>query len=116
MRLNWELLQKWRRAFGLLMLLASLAFFLPYLYANAGHLRDIEWSPRAIGGFGLAVLLCATVLAIGSVNWFALLRVSGVPVGMLNSSVIFFTAQFAKYLPGNVAHHVGRVALARAYG
>src|SRR5690606_40415643 len=29
---------------------------------------------------------------------------------------IFATTQFGKYLPGNVGHHLGRVALAASYG
>lgn len=106
----------WRRWIGLAALILSLAFFLPYLYRNAILLRDVEWSARASRGFGLAMLLYAADLAIGAINWFLLLRVAGILPRFGDSLLIFLTSQFGKYLPGNVAQHLGRIALAKIYG
>ena len=61
------------------------------------------------------------VLQIGSAlldawawGWF--LRTLKVPATTRQSLAIFGVAQFAKYLPGNVMQHVGRVVLARRAG
>lgn len=48
--------------------------------------------------------------------WHLLLVGSGGTEKFLDSVIIFVQAQFAKYIPGNIAQHLGRVALARAYG
>ena len=106
----------WPRWIGLGALILALAFFLPYLYRNAVLLGDVPWSGRAMRGFGLVVLLYATELAISAVNWFLLLRVAGVGPRFGDTLFIFLTSQFAKYLPGNVAQHLGRIALAKTYG
>lgn len=106
----------WQRWIGLAALILSLAFFLPYLYRNAILLRDVEWSARAIRGFGLAMLLYAAAIAISAINWFLLLRVAGIAPRFRDSLLILLTSQFGKYLPGNVAQHLGRIALAKRYG
>jgi uncharacterized membrane protein YbhN (UPF0104 family) len=48
--------------------------------------------------------------------WLALMRCLGVPVSALSGSAIYLTAQFGKFLPGNVGHYVGRVVLAARKG
>jgi glycosyltransferase 2 family protein len=106
----------WQHWIGLAALILALVFFVPYLYRNAVLLRDVEWSARAIRGFGLALLLYAAELAISATNWFLLLRVAGVVPQFGDAVYIFLTSQFGKYLPGNVAQHLGRIALAKTYG
>jgi uncharacterized membrane protein YbhN (UPF0104 family) len=48
--------------------------------------------------------------------WSWLLRELGIDAGPKQAMSIFNVSQFGKYLPGNVAHHVGRVVLARDVG
>jgi hypothetical protein len=47
-----------------------------------------------------------------AVAWAWLLGATGHKISVRESSIVFGVSQFAKYLPGNVAHHIGRVALA----
>lgn len=61
---------------------------------------------------------CAFLVAYAAFasGWHALLLAGRVPASWRVSSGIFATTQFGKYLPGNVGHHLGRVALAASYG
>lgn len=66
----------------------------------------------------LVPALCTFLAAYAAFayGWHALLRAGRLQPPRLVSAGIFSTTQFAKYLPGNVGHHVGRVALAVRYG
>jgi glycosyltransferase 2 family protein len=62
------------------------------------------------------ILICLVfhllITAIGGSVWHLLLRSTGEPAQLPASVMIFSLAQFAKYIPGNIAHQIGRVALA----
>lgn len=55
-------------------------------------------------------------IALGAIAWTRLLRSTGTDCRYLLGVQILFLSQAAKYIPGNVAHHVGRVALAKKHG
>jgi len=61
------------------------------------------------------VLYCATYLT-GAKSWQLILRSLGNRLDYRGSLGILTISQFAKYLPGNVGHHFGRVLLARRAG
>jgi len=65
-----------------------------------------------------AAMLPAYLVAVplGAVMWRRLLGAMGVPLAAGWAYAIVAFTQFAKYLPGNVAHHVGRVVVARPLG
>jgi uncharacterized membrane protein YhaH (DUF805 family) len=65
---------------------------------------------------GVAVLVHAGVIVAGGFAWHLLLQGAGGRVPAREVMTVYGLAQFAKYLPGNVAHHVGRVGLARTRG
>ena len=70
---------------------------------------------RASAGETAAATLVFALAAVGSVvGWHALLQhLAGVRLSRRGIVQLFCTTQIAKYLPGNVGHHIGRVALAR---
>lgn len=65
------------------------------------------WS--LVGATGCWVLV-NTALGVG---WALMVRALGSEVGFLASITLSYRTQFAKYLPGNVFHHIGRVVLAK---
>jgi glycosyltransferase 2 family protein len=111
--LDWRTVRRW---VGWAALAAALAFFLPYLVKNASALAEFDWNARSLNGFALAVVLWLGDMAIGALGWHMLLRLALQPARLRDAAALYFTAQFGKYLPGNVAQHVGRVALAKAQG
>jgi uncharacterized membrane protein YbhN (UPF0104 family) len=49
-------------------------------------------------------------------NWHLLMRTFGDRGSLMTSWGIFLTAQFGKYLPGNIGQHAGRVAIGVKHG
>lgn len=64
---------------------------------------------------GAAGLYAFTFL-ISAKTWQLTLRCFDVDLPFKKSAEIQFVSQFAKYLPGNVGHHVGKLLLARETG
>lgn len=65
--------------------------------------------PPSIGAYMLAYLAAA-------MGWHVLMRIIEAKASPLASLGIFTTSQFAKYLPGNIGHHAGRIFLSTRYG
>ena len=66
------------------------------------------------GETAIAALVFALAAAGSVVGWHALLQhLAGTRLSRRGIVQVFCTTQIAKYLPGNVGHHIGRVALAR---
>lgn len=104
------------KALGIAVSVACLVYFasrasLVWQEAHAGALiRDsLGATALSLGPYMAAYFLFATM-------WDFLLRALGCHTSLLRSWGIFLTAQFAKYLPGNVGHHAGRVALSIRVG
>lgn len=70
----------------------------------------------SLEGAAISVLPYMTAYLLYATMWDTLLRTLGCETSLLRSWGIFLTAQFAKYLPGNIGHHAGRVALSIRYG
>jgi uncharacterized membrane protein YbhN (UPF0104 family) len=77
----------------------------PQLLSSSTWLRLAVGSGPLLAGYGMA-----------AIAWIALLRCLGVRSSAVASAGVYLTAQFAKYLPGNVGHYVGRVVLAARHG
>jgi hypothetical protein len=58
--------------------------------------------------------LCAYVALAGA--WFCLLRALGMRPALRCATGIYLSTQIAKYLPGNIGQHVGRVYLSAEHG
>jgi len=107
----------WRRKASVLLRIlffgASVAFLVHFAsgFANADELRGIQRDTYV--AIGIAVLLISLTSAMSAVAWGMLLVGLSCHVAVVQSVAVFLTTQIAKYLPGNVGHYVGRVALAR---
>ena len=99
---------------------ALLAVSLVYLWNTAtSHLEDIPgivWTYGSVIAGAGGISLYVGAIFVWSAGWIILLRAVGEEPIWLVGFVVIGTSQIAKYLPGNVAHHIGRVALAGQYG
>lgn len=107
----------WHLATLILVLGACFAFLAIFGWKNAAQLPDLAWTAGTTwvslaGAF--AILLAGALLS--AVNWRLLLRGLGQLPFRWSAEAVFLSTQVAKYLPGNVGHFIGRVALARARG
>lgn len=110
-------MKKALRLLGVAVAIAAGIYFLRHAVTAFGSVRDTELSAGRIAG-AIAVMLPAYLAAVpfAAMIWRRLLRSMDVGLtGPWAYAIVAFT-QFAKYLPGNVAHHVGRVVVARPLG
>jgi uncharacterized membrane protein YbhN (UPF0104 family) len=101
---------------GVLVSVACLAYFGAEARQILSHTR-ISWagSPM-VRALPLAALPYLAAYAALALSWHLLLRSLGQAPSAQTSMGIYFTAQIAKYLPGNVGHHIGRLYLSRVNG
>ncbi len=104
------------RWIGLAALLLSLAYFARFAFRNAGSLPRLTWDGPTAAGIAVAVIAYLVVVLLAGVSWLIYLRSLGEPARPRIVLPIFAIAQFGKYIPGNVAHLAGRVALAAQAG
>ncbi len=95
---------------------AAAVFFCIHAAENASELAALKWNASGIAVVGAALGLYCVMLLAAPLAWLALLRGVGETPRYIQLLSISLVSQFAKYIPGNVAHHIGRVALARASG
>lgn len=93
----------------------SLAYLARFAYTSfdARQLSawlSLEMSWRLI----VSALLFAATVFFSVLGWHVLLRRLSYPRALGQVAAAFCITQIAKYLPGNVGHHVGRVAIARS--
>lgn len=105
----------WRRVSVLLALLAGV-FFIGYAVEHVQELPSLSWGIRTWLLLGVSVLLWAGIIFLGAVIWWSLLVDLNQRLNWRACLSIYGIAQFGKYLPGNVGHHVGRVVLAKQAG
>ncbi|MBW1673505.1 MAG: flippase-like domain-containing protein, partial [Deltaproteobacteria bacterium] len=109
-------MKSYYRWFGLGVGLIALAYFLNSALKQISTFPSLYWGLNGYVSFAAATFLNALVTLIGGYSWILLLRASGETLAASEGLVIFTLAQFAKYIPGNVAHHAGRIALANSRG
>lgn len=105
-----------RRAIGVVIGLASLAYFALEVSRRWPEITNIHLSGAVLLALGAAVALQTGAALVDGWSWGFLLRALHVDAATRPAVSIFAVAQFAKYLPGNVGQHVGRVALAERAG
>jgi uncharacterized membrane protein YbhN (UPF0104 family) len=101
---------------GIVIAIACGGYFIAIGIENAQEIRDLRLSSSALMGFAVAVLLFVITMVSGGIAWHIALSATGEPSKPLAALTAVLLSQFAKYVPGNIAHVVGRVALARQYG
>jgi len=104
------------RWIGLCVGILCLAYFFNSALRQILSFPPLYWGLNACASFTGATILNALVTLIGGYVWVLLLRTCGESVMTREALVVFALAQFAKYIPGNVAHHAGRIALANRRG
>lgn len=106
--------KRWAKWLGGALVVLCLFFF---IRQAVGLLANDELDLR--GSFALfpaaIASYMAAYLAFG-LGWHQLLAALNRKSGYWVDLGVFTSSQFGKYLPGNVGHHVGRVALAAKYG
>jgi len=107
----------WRRRASVLLRIlffgASIAFLIHFAsgLANTNGLHGLR--PDTYLAIGIAVILISLTSVVSAVAWNILLAGLSCRVAIVPSTAVYLSTQIAKYLPGNVGHYVGRVALAR---
>ncbi|HET7307838.1 MAG TPA: hypothetical protein VFK24_08500 [Gammaproteobacteria bacterium] len=100
---------------GRILGLAALAYFLFVLWTHRAVFRSIEWSPQVGGLLILCLAAYLLTMAVNASCWYLMMRSMGSRRPPSPFFVIYGLSQFGKYVPGNVAHHIGRIALSRFY-
>ena len=101
---------------ALVITLLSVLYFTQAVMRHFNEIPDLKWGIISILIAFVCINLVVISIAVGGIVWRILLFDRDVKVHWLKILVIFFITQFAKYLPGNVGHHVGRVFMARKIG
>jgi hypothetical protein len=96
--------------------LLCLWYLTSQIRAHWADFAALDWGLATIAALVFAALLQAASFAFDAWYWTRLLKEFGVPADGRRGVSIFGISQFAKYLPGNVAQHLGRVGLAREAG
>lgn len=96
--------------------LLSFWYFARTAQQHWASIRAMEFTPQMAWTMVLAAVLLALTYLITARTWQLALRYCGVSLSFLAATGIILVSQFAKYLPGNVGHHVGRVLLAKRAG
>jgi hypothetical protein len=102
---------------GVLLAALAAAYFVRYAWkALAG--RDLSGllDRRVLYATLMLTGLYAASIVTTAFAWTRMLASMQQPHKLRRLLPILATTQFGKYLPGNVAHHIGRVALARSTG
>lgn len=106
-RICWSVLR-------IVIVVACITFLVVQIREVLDQTTLVEWLPAGAVWFAvlaaLPIMATAWLLALG---WKMLLQARGHHIHYLPLVRILFVTQIAKYLPGNVGHHVGRVALAK---
>jgi uncharacterized membrane protein YbhN (UPF0104 family) len=99
-------------------LLAVLAgvFFVLYVAENWQNLPAARREARGLTGLAGAPVAYIIGFLLTAIAWHLLLRAMGEKLPPVTAIRILLISQFAKYLPGNFGHHVGRVIMARSAG
>lgn len=106
-------LVKWA---SLIVLIVVAVYFFDATRRHFDSIPAIRWDTAAWLAMGFTVLCMLGNLVLGGLMWMLLLRDQGVRLSPAAAFRMVGMSQVAKYLPGNVGHLVGQVALASAAG
>jgi hypothetical protein len=104
------------RIIGITATIICAGYFVVVGFRHAATLPALRLDSASVTGLALAILLFLAVMIISGFAWNIALRAAGEQPRLRPAMATVMLSQFAKYVPGNVAHIIGRVALARHYG
>jgi uncharacterized membrane protein YbhN (UPF0104 family) len=107
---------KFVRIIGYCVLVASAIYFVAALWRYADALPAIAWDGRTVAVLAVSVLLYLLQIAAAGVAWHLWLNAVREPSRPSVAMALFAISQFAKYVPGGIAHHIARVALGKRHG
>lgn len=104
------------KTIGLCLVLVATVYFVYALYAQRAVFAEINWSGGAALAMVGSIVGMLTITLLGGVAWRILLADQGFKLPWPTAIRLVALSQIGKYLPGNVGHFVGQVALSRAVG
>ena len=104
------------RWIGLGLGILALIYFLNFAVTQISSFPKLHWGMHAYASLIGATIASVMTILIAGYAWLLLLRTCGEAAIAREVLIVFVLAQFAKYIPGNVAHHAGRIVLARSRG
>ncbi len=104
------------RLVGLAISILCLAFFFVKAQSSWDQVSSHIELGQAWATIALGLVPYMLAYAIFASSWHLLMRALGDCESLMTSWGIFLTAQFGKYLPGNVGQHAGRVAIGMKHG
>jgi uncharacterized membrane protein YbhN (UPF0104 family) len=104
------------RVVGIVLVVLASIYFIGILSRYAENLPSISWDITTIAALGGASLTYLLVIGVGILIWHLLLKGVGESPGIIETGAIFTVSQFSKYIPGNIAQHVSRLAISTARG
>lgn len=115
--MNSPIVKRVRRWLGIAVAIAAGAYFLMHARgALAGQDLTALFTGPVVAATTVLTLAYMALIPLTAIAWSGLLRALGQPATAAVTTPILATTQLGKYLPGNVAHHLGRVVVARAQG
>lgn len=110
-------MKRWLHLLGVAIAVAALAYFTVHAYRSLQG-QDLSGllQPKVMLAGALLTAFCTLLVPLTAVAWSWLLHGLGQPAPFATTGAVLATTQIGKYLPGNVAHHLGRVVIARAHG
>ncbi|WP_255569713.1 lysylphosphatidylglycerol synthase transmembrane domain-containing protein [Geobacter sp. SVR] len=105
-----------RRFLALCATVLCLAYFGVEAARYSDAVMKLRWTWLLVATMSGALLMQIGCALLDAWSWRWLLKLFEVPTTLRQSLAVFSMAQAAKYLPGNIAQHVGRVVLARQAG
>lgn len=99
------------------LLAATFVLFFLYLAVTTPNMFDhveptLKTATALLAGIGIYTI----GIGFGAIAWAVLLKPIEEQILVLTAIKIVFLSQAAKYIPGNVAHHIGRVVMAKHNG
>jgi uncharacterized membrane protein YbhN (UPF0104 family) len=104
------------KVIGIALVLIATGYFLSELYVQRAVFSTIHWSWTAALAMVAAILGMLIITLLGGVAWRILLSDQGFTLPWLTAIRLVALSQIGKYLPGNVGHFVGQIALSHAAG
>lgn len=101
---------------GWLIVLASFAYLVVIARRHLDEIPTVAWTLQSGAVAVLAVAIHASTFAIWGVAWKALVKSLDFRFSTGAAFVVIGLTQVGRYVPGKVAFHVARIALAGEYG
>jgi glycosyltransferase 2 family protein len=101
------------RLLGTALAVLGLAYLVAFGMRHAAAFPEVRWGGRTAAGLASAMGLYELTFLFSAAAWHLMLRSLGERPRFATLLGILAVSQAAKYLPGNVGHYVGRVALSR---